>query len=330
MLKGIIVIETKTDPIDQKETKKSDHKDVATKKKTLSWRVLSKYIPESDDEPKNEIIDLMLSRFIGDESLEELNFRQFPYKYHISIIGSDEKKNTDYYKIYILNTVGSLELVKTSFLENKQKIFKNRADSKILFNLIREIFANKVSCIEKLEQVEVLTKELSNKANKMIDEGNFVEAQDYIKINKDIPPKFIEAFEKGIRETKLGNYKPAEKLFTQCHDMAKKLGDIQLQTFLVLKVKTIRQIPTAEKEVKSLLQVVGKELGKKTEYLPYYEQLKNLTKAICLLDKLEEDTQIEELAHLENLLVKANALVNELKSVDEMIKLELIKEEIEP
>ena len=316
MIKGFIII--KSDQI-HKNTDQDDSEEENGLRYTNAWKIIAKYIPDPDDLPEKSIIDSIIERLNINENGTGVNVRQFPLKYNATTLGIDEEGNS-FHLISLLEISESLEIVKTISSEIKRNLLENCKDGTYLKNKLKNIYEAKVSILETVLNSEILTKNLSSKANKLIDEGNFEQAQELIKMAKDLPSKFVEMYEKGKRDTKTGNFRGAEKSFLQCYDLAGKIKDLPLQYYIKLKIEGIKQIPSANKELKTQMISISKDLGKFINYLPYKTQIKRLNRCVELADVLEDDTQLEELADLEKKIIQANSLVEKLTSVERSIK----------
>ncbi|UYP48522.1 hypothetical protein NEF87_004807 [Candidatus Lokiarchaeum ossiferum] len=316
MIKGFIIV--KSDQM-QKKTEQDDSEEENGLGYTNTWKIIAKYVPDPSDVPEKTIIDSIIERLNMNENGTEVNVRQFPLKFHASTLGSDEEGHS-FHLISLLEISESLEIVKTISSEIKRNLFDNYKDQAYLKTKLHNIYDAKVNILEKVLNSEILTKNLSAKANKLIDEGDFEQAQELIKMAKDLPAKFVEFYEKGRRDAKTGNYRGAEKNFLQCYDLAGKISDLPLQYYIKLKIEDIKQIPSANKELRSQMMSISKDLGKFVNYLPYKAQIKKLNRCVELADVLEDDAQLEELAELEKKIIQANSLVEKLTSVERSIK----------
>ncbi len=317
MIKGLIIVKSDLKP---QKTGQDDSDDINGQSSAVLWKIIAKSIPEPENQPEKSIIDQIIKRLGMYEFGVEINVRHFPLKYNASTLGSNEEGDT-FHLISILDISESLEIVKTISSEIKRNLLENIHDKSYLTTKLRTIFEAKVNILEKVTNSEILTKNLSGKANKLIDDGNFEQAQDLIKLAKEIPAKFTEHYEKSKRDTKTGNFRGAEKSLLHCYDLAGKMNDLPLQHYIKLKIEAVKQIPSAQKELKSQMNRISKDLGKYINYLPYKAQIKKLNRCDELADILEDDEQLDQLAELEEKIIIANSLVEKLTVVERNIKI---------
>ena len=304
------------DPDDEEEEDPDDEEIIP---KLEKWEVFNEYYSDKKDKPKQELIEGIMKSFIATVTLKDLNFRAFPYKFYIVPL-KQQKKTTKYCMIYILDINESLEIVKIHPKKIQDSIMENITNKIALSNRIRNIYIEKNIILEKVENEAILKNEIGSTANKLIDDGKFEEAQKFIKLAKDIPSKFINAFTKSKKEVKNGHFKSAEKNLRDALNLAKKIKDDNLKDYIELKIETVKKIPAYRKEVNSKYSSIVKRLIKYNKFLSYNSQIPKLHRCMELLDKLEEDEQIDQITDLEQMLVEAQQYVRSLRDLDRKIK----------
>ena len=307
------------DDDEEEEEEEEDEENAHIIPKLEKWDIYNEYYSDKKDKPKNEFLESIMKSFIATVTLEDLNFRAFPYKFYIVPL-KKQKEPTIYCIIYILDIFESLEIVKIHPKKIQDAILENINNKTALTNRIRNIYLEKNNILEKVEKVDILKNEIGSVANKLIDEGKFEEAQKFIKLAKDIPSKFVSAFTKSKKEVKTGHFKSAEKNLRDALNLAKKINDEGLKDYLLLKIETVKKIPSHQKEVKRKYDSVVKSLIKYNKFLSYSSQIPKLHRCMELLDKLEEDEQIDQITTLEQLLVEAQQYVRSLRDIDRKIK----------
>ncbi|MHA1765130.1 MAG: hypothetical protein ACTSWX_08025 [Promethearchaeota archaeon] len=301
------------------EPAKERRKNVQIIPKLEKWEIINEYFADKKDKPNNELIDVIMKSFIATATLKDLNFRAFPYKFYIVPL-KQQKDIIKYCTIYILDIFESLEIVKIHPTEIQDSILENISNKIALTNRIRNIYIEKNNILEKVEKVDVLKNEIGSTANKLIDEGKYEDAQKIIKLAKEIPSKLVNTYSKSKKEVKGGHFKNAEKNLRDAFNLAKKINDEGLKAYLELKIETVKRIPSYQKEVKSKYSSISKKLLKYNTFIPYSSQIPKLHRCMELLDKLEEDDQIDQITDLEKLLVEAQQYVRSLRDIDRQIK----------
>ncbi len=305
------------DDDDEEEEEDEDNDNIIPKLE--KWEIYNDYYADKKDKPKTELIEGIMKSFIATATLKDLNFRAFPYKFYIIPL-KQPKETIKYCMIYILDINESLEIVKIHPKKIQDSIMDNISNKIALSNRLRNIYIEKKNILEKVGNEDILKNEIGSTANKLIDDGKFEEAQKFIKLAKDIPSKFINAFTKSKKEVKNGHFKSAEKNLRDALNLAKKIKDNNLKDYLELKIETVKKIPAYRKEVNSKYSSIVKRLIKYNKFLSYSSQIPKLHRCMELLDKLEEDEQIDQITDLEQMLVEAQQYVRSLRDVDRKIK----------
>ena len=182
------------------------------------------------------------------------------------------------------------------------------------------LYGEKNRILEKVENEDILKNEIGSIANKLIDDGKYEDAKKIIKLAKEVPVKFVSAFVKSKKEVKGRHFRSAEKNLRDALNLAKKINDQSLKDYLELKIETVKKIPAYRKEVNSKYSSIVKRLIKYNKFLSYNSQIPKLHRCMELLDKLEEDEQIDQITDLEQLLVEAQQYVRSLRDIDRKIK----------
>ena len=315
MIKGLLIIRAQPLP-------PADEEDAGEVE--LKWQQIAAYVPIKEEKPTEEILEAIIGRLLSNPDAEFLNYRHFPYKYYAKAITAEEEA-PNYYCVYVLESAESLEIVRISekgVLDSIEELLKK---PKPLTALLEKIFSGKNNLLDKLSQSDILQAEIGGRANKLIDDGQFEKAQDIIKLAKEIPPKIIENYKKYSSNIKMKEFRKAESGLDKCLDLAEKIDDRELQLYLRLKIKNTKQIPAFTKELSKIFTGIVKSFSKSPTYLPYSGQGSKLRRAINLLEKLEQDTQIERTVELEGLIVKAAKELQILKDFDTRIK-RIVKE----
>ncbi|MHA1475963.1 MAG: hypothetical protein ACTSQ5_12345, partial [Promethearchaeota archaeon] len=297
------------DDDDEEDYEDEDNENIIPKLE--KWEIYNEYYADKKDKPKNDIIESIMKSFIATVTLDDINFRAFPYKFYLVPL-KKQKETIKYCVIYILDISESLEIVKIHPKKIQDSLFDNISNKTALTNKIRNIYIQKNNILEKVESEAILKNEIGAIANKLIDDGKFQDAQKFIKLAKNIPSKFVSAFTKSKKEAKSRHFKSAEKNLRDALNLAKKMNDEALKDYLVLKIITVRKNPSYQKEVKSKYSSIVKRLAKYNKFLTYSTQIPKLHRCMELLDKLEEDEKIDQITELEQLLVEAQQYVRSL------------------
>ncbi|QEE16570.1 hypothetical protein DSAG12_02400 [Promethearchaeum syntrophicum] len=310
--------ELEEDDDDDEEDYEDDESDNIIPK-LEKWEIFNEYYADKKDKPKKELLESIMRSFIATVTLDDLNFRAFPYKFYLVPL-KKHKETIKYCIIYIMDISESLEIVKIHPKKIQDSLLEIISNKTALTNRLRNIYIQKNNILEKVENEAILKNEIGAIANKFIDEGKYEDAKKIIKLAKDIPSKFVTAFTKSKKEVKSRHFKSAEKNLRDALNLAKKINDEGLKDYLILKIITVRKNPSYQKEVKSKYSSIVKRLAKYNKFLSYSTQIPKLHRCMELLDKLEEDEQIDQIIELEQLLVEAQQYVRSLRETDRKIK----------
>lgn len=288
-------------------------------KNEKEWKVHAEYIPLAEERPTPENLGTIAAAFLASPTLTSFNVRFFPYKYYtIAISGTEESPK--YYLTFILEATETLELVKIFPNELKKGIIDMLSNAAGLKAYMQKIMEDRNLLLDKLEKPKLLQDQIGARANKLIDAGQFKEAQDTIKMAKDVPGELVSAYKAGLKEFKANNFKQAEKRWMEAFQLTEKSGDKELLEYIGLKIETARQIPSFQKELKSLLNNMIKTLGKSVNYLPYNDQLNGARRIYELFDTLENDDKMTQIAELQTILQDSAQLMQQMQSLDTRIK----------
>ncbi|MHA1602832.1 MAG: hypothetical protein ACTSVU_02040 [Promethearchaeota archaeon] len=224
------------------------------------------------------------------------------------------------YLIYILDSVQSSEIVNLNSREIANQLEERQNDSDQLLEYLKVIFDKKVLILDKLESVTALKTEIGKKANQYIDKQDFKTAQELMKKANNLPEKFVQNFKLGKEAKKNENFHQTERYFSACYDLAGKMEELELQEYLLLKIKEIRQRPGYKKNIQNLKKNIKSKLTKELKIPDYTRALSQLPKLIEILDKLEYDEDIEKFSELGDLVSRAKNLADQLKVLDFQIK----------
>jgi hypothetical protein len=316
MIKGIFLIKSEIIPNDEEIEENSEEEEISIP--DVKSKVIAEFIPTSDEKPSEEIVANIIEKFMQDSTLKSTSYRNFPYKYYAIALDREEGEES-YYLCYILDSSESLEIVQIADAY-PQMILDKIKKPKTIVKIFEEIHSNRNRLLDKLEKTDILQKEIGASANKLIDAEKFEQAQEMIKLAKEIPSKIVSAYKKGMSDLKNGDFKKAEKSFDEILSLARKIDDTLLVKFIKLKIENTQNTPSFQKELKTLLASLKKTLNKPIALLPYQKQISTLSRCIILLDKLEKDRQIEEMAELETIIEKSAKLGQQLIALDRKLK----------
>lgn len=288
-------------------------------KNEKEWKLYAEYIPLAEERPTPENLTTISEAFIASPTLTSFNVRFFPYKYYTIALSSAEE-SPKYFMTYILEATETLELVKFFPNELKKGIMDLIGNVAGLKEQMHKITEDRNLLLDKLEKPKLLQDQIGARANKLIDAGQFKEAQETIKMAKDVPGELVSAYKAGMKEFKSNNFKQAEKRWMEAFQLTEKSGDKELLEYIALKIETARQIPSYQKELKSLLNNMVKTLSKSVNYLPYEEQLNGARRIYELFDTLENDDKMNQISELQTVLQESAQLTRQMQSLDSRIK----------
>lgn len=298
----------------------------------LIFKIVGNNRPEVFVEHNSDGFDTTFARKIaskhiiyGEESKPKdmLSYRTAEHKY-FSIFITKTEKNESFYLVFILNRNESIEPFSIMINDIRQliKMSMNKSDS-ILEDTIKHILKERNDLIQDVSDVKRLQERIVSKANELLDEKNFEKTQEMIKRANEIPPKIIYLCKRGDDAFYVEkNYRQAQRHYKEASILAKKINQTPITKFLEQKAKRADEIPQFVKNWAITYDQIVKPLRKiekrNTSY--YLKPIKLIDRAIEISDYLEDDKTIEDLQKLADYLERANALSEELESLDVKIK----------
>lgn len=290
--------------------------------------LISKYIKsesEKDVSLSKEIFKRILTKHGIYEGTEELNnsmsYRAKGFKYlSIYLLKTEEGENI--FLVFILGEKESAEpfsIMINDLYRSIKTCFEKDTKGKI--DVLKEVLDNRNDLVADILDVKRIQSRLVAKANTLLDEGNFEKAQELIKYGKEIPNKIAALVVKSNEAFTAKNYKSAQKTFNDAAELAKKINQYSMIQLFRKNAKRAEDIPKFLKNWAILYELIVKPLKKmeKRERSFYLAPIRVIEQLIEISDMLEDDTTIMDLQNLEDCLVKANDLSNELDEVDTKI-----------
>lgn len=287
----------------------------------VTWKVIQAYMVEDAEKPTMDIMKYFIDQLVGMQFPEKLNLRRNTTKFTLQSINSENSSELErLYLLFILSPGQSLEILDLEPIIPYSELVTRVEKKNKINEALEAIVKDKNYLLEKLLNKTLLQKQVGNEANELIDAGNYTEAQDLMKIAKEIPKKFVDTMQAAHDAIHNNKFRSAEKNLLNAYDLAKKLEDEKLETYLKLRIEKIQQIPAYHKQIKKLLKQINSNLSHFPSYLNYIINLPMLHESIDLFEKLEKDKEISDINQLIEFLEKAEELATELSVMDEKIQ----------
>jgi ribosomal protein S6 len=281
------------------------------------WKVVAEYVPAVEEKPNNENIQAIIARLTSNGA-DTVNVRRFPYKFFSFTINKSETGIC--FAAFILENTDSLEIVRIFLDDTKTTIGNLISKPKELVTLLKKIMDDRNLILEKLDKPKMLQDEIGAAANKLIDSGNFEDAQNMIKLAKEVPGEIFTNYKRGTQMIKDGDFKKAEKAMMDARDLSNKIRDSQLSAYFSLKLENVRNLPNYEKELKTLYSTINKNLAKNLSLISYGENIPKLRRSYEILDSLENDDKMTVVSELDELIQQAEKAAEQLSLLDKQIK----------
>jgi hypothetical protein len=241
---------------------------------------------------------------------------------YFSIYVGDNDKEEHIFLVFVLDLKESTEPFTILLGEVKQMIIMSLSKGvTTLQDVLKGTLNTRNDLMLLIHEKERIEKKISTKANKLLDEGNFVQAQEIIKLAKEIPAKISDLVKRGDDAFTSKNYRVAERCFIDASDFSKKINEIEMSELLKTMAERAAEIPRYMKDWAQNFTKITKPLKKmdKREKGFYLEPIDVVNEAIDISDILEDDQKIELLQQLESLMNKGDNLSKELDEVDSEI-----------
>ncbi|MHA1339221.1 MAG: hypothetical protein ACTSRZ_03995 [Promethearchaeota archaeon] len=305
----------------------------------INMNILAKYfIPKVDQKKIENAIDLAVLNQLPfrhgldnnkNDIKQTISYRTDSIKlFSIFLDKLDEsKENYSYFLIFILEKKESLEPYSIMIDEVKELLkLKINLPEKQIQELLKNILEVRQELFKLIRERNLIEKKISNRANQLLDKGDFESAQELIKHAKTIPEKLSMLVRKGDDASSSKNYRLAAKYYGDAANLAKKIQENEMQQLLLKMEQRMQEIPNYKKNWEQIISNIIKPFKKlsKRERGIYLEPIAPLNQAIQISDILEDDQMIDDLKQLEFLLKKASKLSLELNQIDDKI-LEIIE-----
>lgn len=239
-----------------------------------------------------------------------------------SVYVGDNGKDEHILLVFVLELKESAEPFSILLGEIKQMILMSlNKSSTSQQDLLKEILTNRNELIAMIHEKEKIEKKISAQANVLLDAGNFNQAQEIIKLAKEIPAKISDLVKRGDEAFLSKNYRAAERCYGDASDLSRKISQVEMSELLKTMAERAADIPRYMKDWAQNLSKISKPLKKmdKREKGFYLEPIDIVNEAIDISDILEDDQKIQLLQDLDRLINKGDTLSKELDEVDSQI-----------
>lgn len=302
----------------------ADSKDAKLIKKVLLEEIKGESIPTISTLNK---ISLKHNVFGDQEHIRKhVSYRSGDYKYFSMLIDSSDSSFIFLGFILEFKETSEVFSIKLPSTTELIKIGLNKGDS-TLKKILTEILAERNSILEEIHNIKLIEKKISSKANVLLDNGKFEKAQSLIKLAKEIPPKLVEAVNKGDSAFNEGKFRRAQRSYEDAAELAEEISEIGMMEVLQKKAHRAESVPAHVKDLSKTLKSINRPLKKidKREKGFYLEPINDIEDAIAIADTLEDDVTIDQLQELEDLLEDADEISKKLNDIDNQIRILLTK-----
>ncbi len=288
-----------------------------------NWTMIQSYFTESQSKPEDPAINTLIKRLHSEKYPKHLNLRFFEEKYAFYQINPEDSPEK-VYLLYILTQTQTLEILSLDPIVSYEELFERVKKRTKVNEILQDLVNSKNIILEKLYNPEILQKQVGNRANEFIDQGKYTEAQELMKIAKEIPKKFTDAMKAARTAIHNNKFRQADKNLLTAYNLAGKLEDTIMESYLKLRIVHIQKIPEFHKQIKKTVKQIHSQFSTFPFYLNYLENIDLMHEAIDLYENLEQDEHIAHIQDLSELLIQADEIARNLSQKDQEIR-EILK-----
>lgn len=292
--------------------------------------VLSKYFIDGENKEIADNLDLLKyiakkhGMLSGETDLKSVHSHRTDGLKLFSIYISEPNSDKKGFIVFVLDKSEQNEPYSVMIAQLKDiiSIAKTKGKS-LLDSTLKQVLENRIELSALPYQKEQIQKKLSNVANKLLDEGNFEKAQEYIKLAQEVPTKLTDLVIKGDNLLKNKNYRGAAKAYSDASSLANKINQSGLAELMRKKAAKASEIPKYNKSKLLYLNQIEKglsRLNKRISSNVYRDPINSIDGLLNIADVLENDEEIAVLQELIDILEDSDLKYQEILDGDKKIK----------
>ena len=188
--------------------------------------------------------------------------------------------------------------------------------------VLKKTLNSALSLMEKLKEPTIVKETINEKTKQLLDEEKLQEARELIDLGEEIPERLSAEVRLGEQFITEKFYKKAKRSFLKAAELAAKIQEEEIVSFLKNKAEQVGKFPDLIKEREDLYKVleqVFNDLESNRLYL-YGDLAEPIDRLLYLSNTFEEEELIKNLTELKKSTYNATQLAKELYRLDKKIK----------
>ena len=284
--------------------------------------ILAEYYLDIDDKVPPNILKEFSEKHKVKEVLDA-TVRKENIRYYSRKVNAESLQKDNIYLGFILREGEDLISLKSLFQKIEESVIQNYTSDKTnMSEVLKKTLNSALSLMEKLKEPTIVKETINEKTKQLLDEEKLQEARELIDLGEEIPERLSAEVRLGEQFIIEKFYKKAKRSFLKAAELAAKIQEEEIVSFLKNKAEQVGKFPDLIKEREDLYKVleqVFNDLESNRLYL-YGDLAEPIDRLLYLSNTFEEEELIKNLTELKKSTYNATQLAKELYRLDKKIK----------
>lgn len=284
--------------------------------------ILAEYYLNIDDKVPPNILKEFSEKHKVKEVLDA-TVRKENIRYYSRKVNAESLQKDNIYLGFILREGEDLISLKSLFQKIEESVIQNYTSDKTnMSEVLKKTLNSALSLMEKLKEPTIVKETINEKTKQLLDEEKLQEARELIDLGEELPERLSAEVRLGEQFITEKFYKKAKRSFLKAAELAAKIQEEEIVSFLKNKAEQVGKFPDLIKEREDLYKVleqVFNDLESNRLYL-YGDLAEPIDRLLYLSNTFEEDELIKNLTELKKSTHNATQLAKELYRLDKKIK----------
>ncbi|MFX1322731.1 MAG: hypothetical protein ACFFAQ_13925 [Promethearchaeota archaeon] len=284
--------------------------------------ILAEYYLDIDDKVPPDILKEFSEKHKDKEFLD-VTARKENIRYYSRKVNAESLQKDNFYLGFILREGEDLISLKSLFQKFEDSVIQNYTSDKTkMSEVLKNTLNSALGLMEKLKEPTIVKETINEKTKQLLDEEKLQEARELIDLGEEIPERLSAEVRLGEQFLTEKFYKKAKRSFLKAAELAAKIQEEEIVSFLKSKAEQVGNFPDLIKEREDLYKVLDQvfnDLESNRLYL-YGDLAEPIDRLLYLSNTFEEDELIKTLTELKKSTYNATQLAKELYRLDKKIK----------
>lgn len=267
--------------------------------------ILAEYYLDIDDKVPPNILKEFSEKHKVKEVLDA-TVRKENIRYYSRKVNAESLQKDNIYLGFILREGEDLISLKSLFQKIEESVIQNYTSDKTnMSEVLKKTLNSALSLMEKLKEPTIVKETINEKTKQLLDEEKLQEARELIDLGEELPERLSAEVRLGEQFITEKFYKKAKRSFLKAAELAAKIQEEEIVSFLKNKAEQVGKFPDLIKEREDLYKVleqVFNDLESNRLYL-YGDLAEPIDRLLYLSNTFEEDELIKTLTELKKVLI---------------------------